>query len=45
MSFAKDNGLDVYRLVANVTDKTYSVQNGEKTLLTLVPLETLATSL
>jgi hypothetical protein len=41
MNFAKIDGLDVYRLVAYKADNTYSVQDGSKTPLTLVPLETI----
>ena len=41
MSFAKENGIDVYRLVAHLDSGKYSVENGTKTPLTLSPLDTM----
>ena len=41
MSFAKIDGVDIYRLVSYKADNTYSVQDGFKIPLTLVPLDTI----
>jgi len=40
MSFAKDNGTDVYRLVYNKKESTYDVTDGLKLSLLIAPLET-----